>query len=166
MTGSAEERFDQFIHDFETAMLVTRSLEGGLRARPMAIARHDHGGLLYFASRSEDEKLKEILQDPSVAVTMQKGGRYLSLTGHARIETDLKLADELWSPSMKLWFPDGPGDAGLTLILFVAEQGEYWDRSGLLRMEFLWEAGKALAKGEMVDEERLSGHEKVDLEKS
>jgi hypothetical protein len=58
---------------------------------------------------------------------------------------------------------DGPEDSALTLIRFDTERGEYWDRSGVLRLEFLWEAGRALIKGEMLDEDRLSGHGKVGL---
>jgi general stress protein 26 len=161
--GPAEESFDRLVDGFETAMLVTRSLASHLRARPMAIVGHDHGGRLFFASRPEDEKLDEIQKNPDIAVTMQKPGCYLSLTGRAQIENDTNLAQELWSPSMKLWFPGGPEDSALTLIRFDTERGEYWDRSGVLRLEFLWEAGRALIKGEMLDEDRLSGHGKVGL---
>lgn len=50
-------KLDDLIDAFETAMLVTRSTEGKLRARPMAIARHVRGGEPYFARRAEDSNL-------------------------------------------------------------------------------------------------------------
>jgi len=62
MNDEAQERLDKLIALFDTAMLVTTSLRGLPRARPMAIAGHDDGGLLYFATRAEDEKLEEVLE--------------------------------------------------------------------------------------------------------
>jgi len=158
---NAQERLDQLIASFDTAMLVTTSLRGQPRARPMAIAGHVTGGLLYFATRAEDEKLEELLQHPDVAVTMQGDNRFLSITGRGRIETDVQLAREMWKPSMKLWFPEGAESPQLTLILVEPLCAEYWDRAGLRRLEFLWEAGKALVRGEIPEEPPQDLHAKV-----
>jgi len=158
---NAQERLDQLIASFDTAMLVTTSLRGQPRARPMAIAGHVKGGLLYFATRAEDEKLEELLQHPDVAVTMQGDNRFLSITGRGRIETDVQLAREMWKPSMKLWFPEGAESPQLTLILVEPLCAEYWDRAGLRRLEFLWEAGKALVRGEIPEEPPQDLHAKV-----
>lgn len=164
MEDTAQDKLDRLIGAFDTAMLVTTSLDGEPRARPMAIAGHDAGGLLYFATRAEDEKLEEILHDPDVAVTMQGASRFLSITGRARIETDVLLARQLWKPSMKLWFPGGAEDPQLTLILVEARRAEYWDRSGLRRLAFLWEAGKALVRGDLPQDEPEARHAKVEPE--
>lgn len=161
MNDVAQKRLDQLIASFDTAMLVTTSLRGKPRARPMAIAGHDKGGLMYFATRAEDEKLEEVLQHPDVAVTMQGDNRFLSITGRGRIETDVQLAREMWKPSMKLWFPEGAEDPQLTLILIEPLCAEYWDRAGLRRLEFLWEAGKALVRGEVPEEPPEDRHAKV-----
>lgn len=164
MKESAQQRLDKLIDEFDTAMLVTTSLDGEPRARPMAIAAHTEGALLTFATRSQDEKLEEVLKQPEVAVTMQGDDRFLSITGRARIETDLQAAQDAWSPSMKVWFPDGPKDPHLTLIVVEPCCAEYWDRVGLRRLEFLWEAGKALVRGEPADDSDLGGHAKVEPE--
>jgi general stress protein 26 len=164
MSDRAQERLDELIATFDTAMLVTTSLEGQPRARPMAIAGHDTGGLLYFATRAQDEKMNEVLEHPQVAVTMQSDARFLSITGKARIETDVKLARSLWQPAMKLWFPEGARDPQLTLILVEPLCAEYWDRSGLRRLAFLWEAGKALVRGEVPDDPPARQHAKVEPE--
>lgn len=161
MNESAQQRLDQLIDEFQTAMLVTSSLEGKPRARPMAIAGHAEGALLYFATRVESEKLDEILQQPEVAITMQKDDCFLSLSGRARLETDVQLARELWKTAMEVWFPEGADDPDLTLILFNPEYAEYWDRSGWRKLEFWWEAGKAWVKGDAVEDGALSGHAKV-----
>ena len=164
MTETRVEKLDDLIEDFETAMLVTRSTEGMLRARPMAIARHERGGELYFATRAEDGKLEEILQSSDVAVTMQSDGQYLSISGTATIQTDQALAEELWSGSMRLWFPQGTSDRQLTVIVVEPHYAEYWDRTGLRQLEFLWEAGKALLSSRKASDSDLSGHGKVRLQ--
>ena len=67
----------------DTAMLVSTSLEGKLRVRPMAIANYSGGGLLYFTTRTEAEKLDEIMHTPEVAVPFQDDDRFLSLSSRA-----------------------------------------------------------------------------------
>lgn len=161
MNENADKRLDELIDRFHTAMLVTHSLEGQLRARPMAIADHVESGRLYFATRSEDEKLDEIVNSPEVAVTMQDDDRYLSITGCAVLEKDPKLAEQMWKRSMKIWFPEGAHDPRLVLIMVLPKRAEYWDRSGLHKLSFLWEAGKALLSGSKADDQGLSGHAKV-----
>jgi len=158
---SAQERLNQMIDRFDTAMLVSTSLEGKLRARPMAIADHSEGAFLYFATRSEAEKLEEIKHAPEVAVTFQDNEHFLSLSGRASIEADVQLARKLWSPSMKIWFPEGPDDPHLTLIVVDPDYAEFWDSGGLDKLEFLWQAGKALVKDEAVDDSYLRGNAKV-----
>lgn len=163
MSKKTNNNLDSLIREFDTVMLATRSLDGALRARPMAIAEHGKDGALYFATRADDEKLEEVIRQPQVVVTMQSDGKYVSLSGEARVLTDQVLADDLWSASMRLWFPDGPGDSNLTVLLIEPSYAEYWDRSGVRRLEYWWEAGKALAKGEAAEDTGLSGHGKVKL---
>ena len=154
---------DELIGEFDSAMLVTESIEGRLRARPMMIAEHDTGAVLWFATRTDDEKLEEILHRSDVAVTMQGRERFLSISGTARLETDRVRLDEMWSASWNIWFPEGKRDPDLCLICIEPSRAEYWDRSGLKRLEFLAEAGRALVRGEKVRADELSGHAKVDL---
>mgnify|MGYP000092751986 CR=1 FL=1 len=111
--------FEQLLGKFGTAMLVTTSLDGEPRARPMAVAAYE-GGLLYFASRAEDEKLQEIAKEHRVAVTLQDGDLYLSITGHARLETRCSNGGEAVAPldealvSGRAWRPEPGADRGRT----------------------------------------------------
>jgi hypothetical protein len=66
----------------------------------------------------------------------------------------------LWQAAWKAWFPEGAGDPSLVLIEIDPERAEYWDRTGTRRLEFMWEAGKAIATGRRLTEEQLSGHGK------
>lgn len=160
MTDAARERLDEIVRGFDTAMLVTVSLEGQPRARPMAILEHGADGSLSFATRLDDEKREEILQVPDVAVTMQGGGQYLSLSGRAKLVTAPRPAPDL-PLAVKPWFPEGTDDPRFVLIVVDPDYAEFWDRSGLRRLKFLWEAGKALVRGEPMSDRSVGGHEKL-----
>ena len=62
----------------------------------------------------------------------------MSVSGTAEIVADRAKIDELWSPAMKLFFPEGKDDPNLRLIHVHAESAEYWDGPGTL-------LGKALS---------------------
>ena len=160
MTDDARQRLDEIISRFDTAMLITVSLEGQPRARPMAILEHGADGSLCFATRADDEKRDEILQVPDVAVTMQGGGHYLSISGRAKLVTAPRPAPDL-PLSVRAWFAEGTDDPQFVLIVIDPDYAEFWDRSGLRRLQFLWEAGKALVRGEPMSDRSVGGHEKL-----
>lgn len=158
------EQFDDLLARFDHAILVTIAGDGSLHARPMAIAARqdgEEGGKLYFATSSASAKAGEIAGLPRVAVTMQAEGVYLAVSGMATLVADPPRVRALWQKPWKLWFPDGPEDPRLVLLEVEPERAEYWDRTGMRRIEFLWEAGKAIAGGRAIDDDRLSGHGKV-----
>ena len=51
MMTTAEEKLHDLLHDFDAAMLVTRTEGGQLRSRPMALAAVDPNGTLWFPER-------------------------------------------------------------------------------------------------------------------
>ena len=162
-SSSTAERFEDLIGGFDHAMLVSTAGDGSLHARPMAIAAQEGVDKLYFATSSKSAKADEVARHPQVAITMQGDGLYLALAGTATVLADPGRIRELWQAGWKLWFPDGPDDPNLVLLEVEPERAEYWDRTGVRRIEFLWEAGKAMATGRAIDDEALSGHGKVSL---
>lgn len=153
------ERFEDVLQRFDHAMLVSVAEDGSLHARPMAIAERD-GPMLRFATSSKSTKAAEITMRPGVAVVMQGGGAYLAISGTARLVEDRDRNRLLWQDAWRPWFPDGPDDPSLVLIEVDPERAEYWDRTGVRGLEFLWEAGKAIATGRTLTEAQLSGHGK------
>lgn len=160
MKEDAQDTLNEIIGRFDTAMLVTISLEGQPRARPMAILRHGADGSMCFASRVDDVKHDEILKVPEVAVTMQGDGLYLSVSGRARLESAPREPFTL-PLAVKPWFPEGVDDPTLMLIVVEPDYAEYWDRSGLRQLQFLWEAGKALVRGKPLSDADVGGHDKL-----
>ena len=153
------QRFEDLLQKFDHAMLVSQAQDGTLHARPMAIAESD-GATVRFATSNRSAKTAEVEMKPGVSVVMQGSGTYLAISGTAAVIDDGERIRQLWQPAWKPWFPAGVDDPSLVLLEVDPDRAEYWDLKGARRMEYLWEAGKALASGRRVDEESLSGHGK------
>jgi general stress protein 26 len=146
---SDHERFQDLIKEFDTAMLVTRTADDRLEARPMAIADVEETNDLWFITSSETRKVDEIFTDPRVQVVCQdEQDKYLSISGTARVEKDRGKVEEIWKEPYKTWFPDGKDDPRLVLIHFRPQEGEYWDNRGANKVKLLVDAVRAYATGD------------------
>jgi general stress protein 26 len=142
-----QKHLTELIEHFSTAMLVTRSPEGHLRSRPLAIAQVEEDGLLYFVTSIESGKVHDIEADPHVNVSLQDARRFVSVSGHASIVSDQGLVDRLWSEAWKPWFPKGKADPSICVVVVDATSAEYWDQSGGKGISYLFEAVAAYVKG-------------------
>jgi general stress protein 26 len=148
MADQPRQKFHELLQSFDHAMLVTTAADGHLRSRPMAIADVEPDGDLWFATGVESGKIDEILEHPSVNVSLQANRRFLSLSGNATLVRDRARIDELWNDAWKTWFPGGKDDPHLVLLRVEAVEGEYWDSAGLSGLKYLFEAGKARLSGQ------------------
>ena len=128
----------ELIKDVHIAMLTTVTEEGALRARPMANPDRPFDGTLWFITRVDSAKTEEIRNDSEVLVSYAepKDGKYIALTGHARIVRDRDKIHEHWTPAAKAWFPEGEDDPAAALIHVKVDSAEYWDanRSTIVRL--------------------------------
>jgi general stress protein 26 len=161
----SRERLNELIRQFDTAMLVTRTSTGMLRARPMSIADIDPQGHVWFITDRDSGKVAEIEEREVVNVTLQGSMVYVSLTAVAEPVADRAKIRELWRESWRVWFPDGPQTPGLVLLRVEPTHGEFWDNRGGKGLTYLWEAVKAYARGESLDDDDLreDQHGRVDL---
>jgi len=143
--NSPIQQFQDILKSFETAMLVTRTSIGELRARPMAVARIDSDSDIWFVTDAQSGKVDELQTNPHVCVVMQKDGKFLSLTGEATLHDDRNLLARMWNDRWKDWFPKGLQDANLLVLQVISNQGEFWDVGRLSGMEYIFEAGRASA---------------------
>ena len=120
------------IKDVDIAMLTTIQADGKLVSRPLGTQQVEFDGDLWFATSADSEKVAEIKANPRVNVAYASAGKntYVSVSGEASIVADGAKIDELWSPAMKLFFPEGKDDPKLRLIRVRAESAEYWDGPG------------------------------------
>jgi general stress protein 26 len=129
-TEGKSAQIHELVASFRTAMLITRSEGGEMRARPMTVAEVQGTADLFFAANMASGCAHEITDDAHVCVTLQDDKRYLSLTGVARIEHDGRKIDELWRETWRVWFPEGKNDPNLCLIRVNVRRAEFWDQSG------------------------------------
>jgi general stress protein 26 len=138
-------RLIEIARSFHTAMVVTNRPEGGCHARPMGIARISDNGDVWFATSRDAGRVDELAADSDVAVIMQGRLRYVSLTGRARVLTDVTMAKRLWHETWRPWFPGGPEDPDLALMHVHTVRGEYWDLTGARGLRYVVEAVKHAA---------------------
>ena len=142
MTNTKQELHD-IVSDFDTAMLVTHTPDGRIHARPMAIAKQESVGNLWFFTSLESGKIGEISTDAHCGVVMQGNRKQISLSGHAEIIRDRAKIDALWKSEYGVWFEEGKDDPNVALIRFIGEQGEYWDNSAPKLLRRVLDVAKA-----------------------
>ncbi|KAA5542625.1 general stress protein [Roseiconus nitratireducens] len=142
------EKLVDLIGDFDNAMLVTRTSEGELDARPMAVAELEPDGDLWFVTDRNSGKVADLMLDHEVAVTMQSSRKFVTLTATAHLVDDRAKLEELWQEAWKVWFPQGKASNSIALLKVEPKRGEYWDNSGVQAVKYLIEAGKAYLQGE------------------
>jgi general stress protein 26 len=112
-----------------TCMLTTMTGDGKHVSRPMAVQETDFDGDLWFFTYDDSEKVGQIRENPSVNVAFSddKHSTWTSVAGRATLVRDRAKAEELYSPVLKVWFPDGLETPGLALLKVEADSAEYWD---------------------------------------
>jgi general stress protein 26 len=154
----------ELLEKFDTAMLVTRTADGRLRARPLSFAG-ELEGRLYFSTSADSPKVAELQNEPRVAITMQDSLRYVSISGLAEVRDDRGLVARLWRESWRIWFPGGKGDPTLRILAVEPEAAEYWDQSGPHGLKHLAEMVTAYATGSTPASGASSDNAKVPIKK-
>jgi general stress protein 26 len=136
------------LSSFSTAMLITRNEEDLIHARPMALAKVDESGKIWFLSSHDSGKVHEIENDTRVHLVFQKEhSLYLSVRGIASVFQDRQKIAELWKEPFRVWFPGGKDDATICVIGVEPQDAEYWDSQGWNKVSYLFKAAKAYASG-------------------
>ena len=148
---SSIEKIRDLTEGIDFCMLTT--IDGGhLRSRPMSTQKFEFDGDLWFFTDDNTHKIEEIEKDNRVCVAYSKPTEnvYLSISGAAKVVKDRAKIEELWSPILKAWFPDGLDDPSLCLLKVEVEQAEYWDAPSSKIVQ-LFQMAKALATGQEAD---------------
>lgn len=108
------------------ALLTTVTPSGQLHSRPLATQEADFDGDLWFFTQDPSSKVDDIRSNDQVNAAFESGKGYLSVSGSATLVHDRSKIDELWSPAVSAWFPDGKDDPTVALIKISAQSAEYW----------------------------------------
>jgi general stress protein 26 len=109
-------------------MLTTMTADGRHVARPMALQEVEFDGDLWFFAASDSATVDQVRSNPQVNVSFSndKQSEWTSIAGVAEVVDDRAKAEQLWSPALKVWFPDGVETPELILIKVHADSAEYW----------------------------------------
>lgn len=128
---TAHETLWDLIKDIRFGMLTHRTSGGMLHAHPLTTQNKglDEHSELYFFIPKQGELYERLQTDGSVNVAYADpaADSYVSLSGQARFSDDQSKKEALWSPMAKAWFPDGPADPNLALLVIKLQHAEYWD---------------------------------------
>ncbi len=131
-TASRDEnikKIGEIIKDIDFTMMTTIDNEGELQSRPMSTQKTEFNGEVYFFTFDDTSKTDQISNNPRVNLAYADPDQqtYLSLKGTAEISKDRKKMEELWSPALRVWFPQGLETPGIILIKVRVDTAEYWD---------------------------------------
>ena len=156
MSSTEQERRDKvtkMVSDAKICMLTTMTEDGRHVSRPMALQEVEFDGDLWFFTYSDSDLIEQISVHPQVNVSFSdsKQQNWVSIAGAAsRVESRAK-AEELWSPALKAWFPDGLDQPNLTLVKVTAQTAEYWEAAHSSKVLTVLGAAKAAVTGKTPD---------------
>ena len=119
-------------------------------------------GSLWFFTKKSSPKVGEVQQNfdqVNVSYSDPTKMSFVSVSGKAEFVDDKAKLKELWSPFLKVFFPQGLDDPDLTLMKVTANYGEYWD-SPSNKMVQLFAMAKAAATK---NPKALGENKKVDI---
>lgn len=130
LTGiEARDRVKELVEDIDITMLTTVDADGRLVSRPMSTREMDDDGVIWFFTSDETKKADEVEADHDVnlAYCDAKGMRYVSVAGRATIVHDRARMEQLWSPSLAIWFEEGLDTPDIALLTVTPIVTEFWE---------------------------------------
>lgn len=114
------------LKDTDVVMLTTVAEDGNIVSRPMQTQELEFDGDLWFITRKDTTKYKEIKANPNVSVSVV-GDSYASISGTAVFVDDVQRKKEFWNKAYEKMFDVRYDDPTLILIKVEANQAEYWE---------------------------------------
>lgn len=146
----AINKLKQLIGEIDICLFCTNlKKDDGETCRPMSSQKVCDEGNIWFFSEVDSIKNREIEQDSQVQLFYSHPGidSYLVVNGEAELVFDKAKIEELWSPAVKAWFPEGKNDPSISIIKVKPTSGYYWDTKGSKMVNFFRRAA-SVALGE------------------
>jgi len=122
----------ELIAQFSAAMLVTRSKDDKLSARPMSLIVRPEERVVYILTERASQTARDIEADGSILLTFADGKRYVSLDARGSVSSDRILIERLWNPGAQAFWPQGSSDPSVCALVLRPDAGEYWDGNNAL----------------------------------
>lgn len=129
------EQIADKMRDIDVAMLVTRTGEGQLAARPMSHSGEvEENGVCYFFTTEDTGTVADIAHDARVGLTFQGRGGIVgqrpflvAVEGVAEVIRDRGAFKAHWRQALTRWFARDLDTEGLVLLQIRANRIHYWD---------------------------------------
>jgi general stress protein 26 len=126
-----EERnkFKEIVESIITGIFITHTEIDQLKGRPMNTCRVDNNGNLWFFTNEFSDHVHEICNNNEVFISYAStcSNNYAMVSGNAYLTRDINKINELYSPAVTEWFPNGLNDPNLLLIRVEPCEVEYWN---------------------------------------
>jgi len=129
------EDLTAFINKAKFCMLTTKTQDGLLASRCMAVAGKEGNGVdLIYHTNTDSGKTDDLEASPDVNVAfLTSSGEWASISGKATVETDRSKVREYYSPALKAWLGDlgdgkhdgGPEDPRIAVIKVKSQTIQY-----------------------------------------
>lgn len=128
MNTEQQQYLWQKIKPIRVAMLCSQD-GGELRSRPIYLAQQEFQGILWFFTRVDAHKADEMMDDQKINLSFMDIERdeYISVSGDARRSQNQQVIEQLWSPMVEAWFPEGKRSDSVALLKVHVSSAEVWD---------------------------------------
>ena len=147
------KKFKELIEYVDVCMFTTLDDNYKLHSRPMSTAQVDEEGNAWFFTNEFSEKINEISRDNMVNLIYSDPAKniYVNVKGACTMIIDRKKMEELWSPVLKAWFPEGLDDPKLCLVKVITEDAYFWNNKSS-KMTAYFNMLVAIEKGEKYED--------------
>lgn len=123
-----------------------------LNGRPMGTAKIEDDGTFWFftSDYSGAAHLAASQKDVLLSYSSPAKNTYVTVNGGAELSYDKAKMQELWTPMMKTWFPQGLETPDIALLCVKPTSAHYWD-SDISRLSLLYSFVVAQVTGKRPD---------------
>ena len=122
------DRVWEIIEKVGVCMLTTR-FAGGPRSRPLEARPDRKSGRVLFVTDIHSAKRDEVSRWPDIGLVFVAAAdkAYLSITGRAQVVDDPELRGAAWRKNDAVWWPGGPNDPDVCVLVCELATAELWD---------------------------------------
>ena len=129
--ADGRKKIAELIKGIHICMMTTKASDGSMDSRPMATQTANFDGMVYFLTRHESGKVKELEHDSHISLLFAdtSSSKYVTAKGTGSVNTDKAKIHELWNPMFAAWFPGGEEDPAIAVLKVDVTEAHYWEAS-------------------------------------
>ncbi len=136
------EKLVEIIKDIKVAMLTTH-VPDGLESRPLSVTEVGSDADVWFFTTASSDVAKQVSKDQEANAAFSNDKCWVSLSGKAKLVTDVAKKKELWNSAVAAFSSHEPESPELVLIQLESDSAQYWENpGGVLSLATSWVKGK------------------------